>query len=191
MSTMTAKEQSAYLLTLATWMDKRDLHGMQEELAQAERMGETDTANGIRKALVYLSNGELQMDPQRVYRHVERVILGEFIRTMAAPMPLHPSANNVPLIRIALRFEAPWMKHAQEINMPIGMAEILRAFAPLPREHDGGFPSIAELEQMRRKKEERTRYTTYLTEEIMRGLRRMVESGDPVLGVFPENVLEQ
>jgi hypothetical protein len=188
---MTAKEQSAYLLTLATWMDKRDLHGMHGELAQAERMRDTETASGIRKALEYLDKGGLQMDVERVNRHVERIIKREFVLSMLPSTPVHPSANSVPLIRIALRFDAPWMKSAQEINLEVGMADILRAFAPLPRVHDGGFPSFAELEEMRRKKEERTRHTTYITNEIMRALRRMVESGDPVLGVFPENILDQ
>jgi hypothetical protein len=191
MSAMTAKEQHAYLLTLATWMDKRDLHDMHAELDQAVRLGHHDTAKGIRKALEYLDKGGPEMDVERVNQHVARIIKREFVLSMMPSTHLHPGANSVPLIRISLRFDAPWMKQVQEINLEVGMAEILRAFAPLPRVHDGGFPSIAELEEMRRKKEERTRYTTYLTNEIMRGLRRMVESGDPVLGVFPDNVLEQ
>ena len=186
--TLSEKARSAYLLALATWMDTQDMRQLHEELAVASRRGDEETRQGYVAAIEYLSDGSLQMDVQRVNRHVDLVLRRQLILAVGGSTPLHPSANQVPLIRVALRFDAPWMKAPQELNMELGMAEILRAFSPLPRVHDGGFPSLDELQHIQRKKEERTKYTTLVSNEIMRALRRMVESGDPVKGVFPDNI---
>lgn len=178
----------AYLLALATWMDKRDMRDLHEELADASRRGDEETRQGYVAAIEYLSDGSLQMDVERVNRHVERVIMREFVHAMLPSRSLHPSAQHVPLVRISLCFDAPWMKARQEINLDVGLADILRAFAPLDREHDGGMPSIDLMEELRRQKEARVKYTEHLTHEIMRALRRMVKSGDPLKGVYPENI---
>lgn len=179
--------QHAYLETLASWMAHRDTSDARGELRYAERNLDSDRANGIRAALEYLDKGGPEMDVERVNRHVQRIMMREIF---PIHIPVDRRANDVPLIRIALRFDAPWMKQPQELNLEVGLADMLRAFAPLPRNHDA-MPSIREMEEMRRKKEERTKYTTQLSNELMRALRRMVESGDPIKGLYPENSIHE
>jgi hypothetical protein len=185
---LSEKARSAYLLALATWMDKRDMRPLHEELADACRRGDEETRQGYVAAFEYLDDESLQMDVDRVNRHVALVLKREFVHSTLPSKSVHPSAEHVPLVRISLCFDAPWMKARQEMNLEIGLADILRAFAPREREHDGGIPNMYQIEELRRKKEARVKYTEHLTHEIMRALRRMVESGDPLKGVYPDNI---
>lgn len=174
-----------YLLTLADFLDGRSMGESMARLNYAKRMRDQDAITGIEAALKYLEEGGVTIDRIKVQEHIQRQVQSRIM--LGGPVV---GSNEQPRIRIALRFEAPWMKQTQELNLEVGLSDILRAFAPLPRNHDT-MPSIHEMVEMRRKKEERTKYTSQLSNELMRALRRMVESGDPIKGLYPENSIHE
>ncbi len=182
---LSPQAQAAYMLTLADLADGRVLIEVNRELHHARSMGDTETVKGMERALKEVGDGTFTMAADKLDEQLRRAV-ERFLPTR----PHH--GHGAPLIRIELHVEAPWMKSVHAIKLNLGYADMLRAFAPMPREADLpdhlGQHVVNIREEVMKRRKQREEFAQVVTNELMRGIRTWLQAQDPVRGIFPEHV---
>lgn len=181
----TDQMNAAHLLAMADLLNGRPLKDLLQEAEYHVMQGQTAEAIGI-YAAVYKSMRGIPLDLDVQQTIVDRLSQGpQFVGRRTLPVDR--------TLFFTLRIEAPWMKKALELPLDLRYPDILRAFRPLPRNHDLDARFDARdntLERARKQNEERNKLEELVAKNIRAELARWIRAHDPVRGVYPENVIE-
>jgi len=183
----TERTNAAHLLAMADLLDGRDIGELYKEMRYNLERFNLPEAEGILMAIVKAKQG-VPVDVDAVDRLVRETMDGPRLGPFIKQRPDH-----LRTVFFTLRIETPWAKNAVELPLRVTYPDVLRAFRPLPREHDLDSRFDARnntLEQVRQQNSARENAEQAIGQELKSMLRKWMQSQDPVKGVYPDNVIE-
>ncbi|HRH68837.1 MAG TPA: hypothetical protein PLB89_04950 [Flavobacteriales bacterium] len=180
------------ILALADVLNNRPLGEMKLEAADHRNHRRTDEATAIEDALVLAKFG-VEFSKSKMER-----LLVDMAKPKFYPKPArYTSLPADRTIFISISIDAPWMRNVQQIPLDISCPDILRAFAPLPREHDlqeatrsnDPFQEERFRHEFDRIRKQRDEFQDAIVQELLKKLKQWQEEQDPVKGILPENIL--